>query len=284
MLAVNGKARVSVGSKVLSGNNLVLNGGVERFLAGERVWDMLKTCELGGGDRTTKPQHKGLQDPLCKTVPVTLEEYFDEALGCAIIKVRAEFAGPLSGVKEFAWGDSAGVWSRLTLDKLEGHLGSIDIDGDETLTVELDVAVAMVQSAFPVVVNFDGAEIGATVVPVGVDNPLAWSAQGLGANKGIGYWGSAVGLAGSEKEAPMVAQVVGELVPYAQGDFNRTLKINLSPDEGNIEGGLHEIYFGTAFEGTRNIHWLWKLVFDEPFIKSPQVKLWLELSWAVLRG
>ena len=91
-----------------------------------------------------------------KTVPVTLEEYFDEALGCAIIKVRAEFAGPLSGVKEFAWGDSAGVWSRLTLDKLEGHLGSIDIDGDETLTVELDVAVAMVQSAFPVVVNFDG--------------------------------------------------------------------------------------------------------------------------------
>ena len=34
-----------------------------------------------------------------------------------------------------------------------------------------------------------------------------------------------MGLAGSEKEAPMVAQVVGELVPYAQGDFNRTLKI-----------------------------------------------------------
>ena len=280
MIEVSGKVTIE-GS---SGMNLVLNQGIERLLAGERLWDMLQVCSLGRSGKRSRVTMEGLDDPMGVSALCTKEEFFDNGSGMFIIKVKAEFPGALSGVREIAWGDGKGSWNRITSDKIEGFPASLDIEADETLTVELEIALAQVKKPYKFYVDFAGKDIKAQVVPVGLGNKLAWSAEGVGSNKGFGYWGTGVGLQYKGEEVPIQASVQGILEPYQEGSFVRSLRVNLGSEEGNSEKELEAVYFGTSQEGTRNIHWLWKLEFLEPFVKSSKSKLWLNLGWGLLRG
>lgn len=285
MLEVSGKVRVKVKGLEGHGKNLVLNGGVEKLLAGTRVWHMLEWAQLGTGTRATRPHHEGLEAP--EGSPVRLsskEEFFDKELGAIIIRCSAEFQGPLQGISEIGWGSEHGFWNRITTEQLEGVPASISIEGDETLQVQLDVQIRLTKKPVNVNVLFEGKPIAARIQAEGLGNPLAWSAKGIGANKGLGYWGTAIGIQGTEEDAPRDAELVGELLPYGEGDFSRKLKVVLGPKDGNKAGGIKAIYFGTSHEGTRNVGWLWRLEFLEPFNKTVNSKLWLELGWGIVRG
>lgn len=280
MLEVKGK--VFIGE--YQGDNMVLDCGIERLLAGERLWDIIQECSIGSGSRETRSYHEGLEEPLGITVPVIKEEFFDNELQSFIIRVKARFQGELSGVREFAWGDSKGCWNRLPLTKLQGHRGRIDTGADEYLDVTLELSVGMTKVEYPVEVLFDGVALQGKIEPVGLGNKLAWSAEGIGSNRGLGYWGTAVGLASEGEGAPLVAQAHGRLEEYKEGDYCRTMKLELGAEEGNLPEGIKYIYFGTSHEGSKNVGWLWRLVFLETFEKSKSAKLWLEFTWSVLRG
>lgn len=274
MLKVSGK--VWLGSH--AGFNLVLDSGKERFLQGERIWDMLKWLWYGVGKQESKAFHTQLQSPLGKVPVEDKTERFDLEQNCFIIECKAKVPGPLQEIAEFGWGDESGLWNRITTDKLEGVPGTICLDEDEILEVVLQIVFELGEPQEAQVI-WDGVPRSGQVLPVGKGNKLAWSGQGLGANKGLGVWGTGIGIEFEGQGKPRDAFKQGNLTEYQVGSKVRFLEVILNPDEacGKIVG----IYFGTSMEGSKNLEWLWKLALPEGLEKTAQSKLKLKFGWSL---